>query len=453
MRGELELNRRHWDEATRHHIRANVYGTDDFRAGSCRLHRVEVDEVGSVAQQRLLHLQCHLGLDTLSCFRGMTLSAPHSTSERVVCLDALRGVALFGVLCVNLVTEFRVSLFEQFLPQPAAASAASGLVASAIRFGLEFKAFILFSLLFGIGLEVQRQRCRARGEPFGRYVVRRLGFLLAVGLVHLFLIWNGDILTLYALTGLLGAALLALPGRVLLALALGLFVVYVLPLPFPSPFPNSAALRAHVEAAGNVYAHGSFMQVLAFRIHELRPISALLLGSVPRTLGLFLLGACAFRSGLADRGRGRGVLVVVAALGLSAGLFVPLSQQWDVKAWRGVITDWGALALALGYASVVVLAFDSRSGARLLSVFAPLGQLAFTSYLTQSVVLSVLFYGWGFGLFGRLNEVQGASLSVVLFGAQAVFAAWWLRRYRFGPLEWVWRSFTYGALLPLKRAL
>src|SRR3954466_13989066 len=100
----------------------------------------------------------------------MTLSAPHSTSERVVCLDSLRGLALFGVLCVNLVTEFRVSLFEQFMSQPAATSVANRLVAGIIRLSLESKSFILFSLLFGVGLEVQRQRCRARGLPFARYL-------------------------------------------------------------------------------------------------------------------------------------------------------------------------------------------------------------------------------------------------------------------------------------------
>ena len=84
-------------------------------------------------------------------------------------------------------------------------------------------------------------------------------------------------------------------------------------------------------------------------------------------------------------------------------------------------------------------------------MFAPLGQLAFTSYLTQSVVLSVLFYGWGFGLFGQLGEAQGASLAVLLFAAQAVFSAWWLRSHRFGPVERLWRSFTYGAWLPDRR--
>ena len=376
---------------------------------------------------------------------------PVAQSERAACLDSLRGLALFGVLCVNLVTQFRVSLFEQFLPQPAATSLANRVVASAIRFGLESKSFILFSLLFGVGLEIQRQRCRARGLPFARYLARRLGVLLAVGLVHLFLIWNGDILTLYALTGLMAAPLLALPARALFPLALGFFVLYVLPLPHTSPFTDGATLLAHVQAARQVYAHGTFLEVLAFRVHEVRPISALLLGSVPRTLGLFLLGACAFRRGLAAPGRSRLLLALLAAWGLLAGALVPISAPWALLRFRGVVSDWGAISLALGYAAALMLAFESKKGARLLSVFAPVGQLAFTNYLAQSVLLSVLFYGWGFGLFGRLSEPQGVGLALLLFAAQAAFSTWWLRSYRFGPLEWLWRSFTYGSLLPLAR--
>jgi uncharacterized protein len=145
------------------------------------------------------------------------------------------------------------------------------------------------------------------------------------------------------------------------------------------------------------------------------------------------------------------LLALLAAWGLLAGALVPISAPWALQAWRGVVSDWGAISLALGYAAAVMLAFDSAQGARPLSVFAPIGQLAFTNYLTQSAVLSVLFYGWGFGLFGRLSEPQGASLALLLFAAQAAFSTWWPRTRRFGPLEWLWRSFTYGALLPLAR--
>src|SRR6478609_3093124 len=122
--------------------------------------------------------------------------APVATSDRVASLDALRGVALFGVLTVNLVTEFRVSLFEQFLPPATGGTAADHAVGSIVRVGLESKAFILFSLLFGVGLAAQHARAVARGSGFAPYAARRLTMLLAIGVTHLFLVWNGDILTL-----------------------------------------------------------------------------------------------------------------------------------------------------------------------------------------------------------------------------------------------------------------
>ena len=98
------------------------------------------------------------------------------------------------------------------------------------------------------------------------------------------------------------------------------------------------------------------------------------------------------------------------------------------------------------------LAFDVPSLARVLLVFAPLGRMAITSYLTQSVLLGAIFYGWGLGLFGKLGEASAFALGVAIYVAQLIFSTWWLARFRFGPVEWLWRSFTYGAWQPLRGA-
>ncbi|HSO36869.1 MAG TPA: DUF418 domain-containing protein [Labilithrix sp.] len=381
--------------------------------------------------------------------------SPAAASERAVALDALRGIALFGVLMVNLVTAFRVSLFEQFLPRlgPDRSTAADRVVASIVTNGLESKAFILFSLLFGVGLAAQQERALARGASFGTYVARRLGMLLAIGLAHLFLVWNGDILTLYALIGLLAAPLLRLPSRVLLVLAGLLFVLQVAPLPYPRPFASTEEMQLHVETARLAYGSGTFGEALAFRVHEVAPMAALLVWSAPRTLGLFLLGGCAWRAGIFRPGERRALLVGTAALGLAAGGAATwaVSAGLDLGRLRDVAWTWGAILLALGYGAAVLLAFRSPALAGVLGAFAPLGRMALTSYLTQSVVLSVLFYGWGVGLFGRDGEAKAALLGLVLYGAQVMASAWWLRRHHFGPVEWLWRSFTYGAWQPQRR--
>lgn len=384
--------------------------------------------------------------------------SPIAGSERAIALDALRGVALFGVLLVNLLTIFRISLFAQFLPSAGAPepSRADHVVARVLVIGLEFKAFTLFSLLFGIGLAAQHERTRARDGAFGRYAARRLGFLLVLGVAHLFLVWNGDVLTLYAVLGIVAAPLLGLPVRVLLGLALVLFAAHLYPLPFPPPFASYAALRDHVLEANRVYPRGSFGEVLAFRIREVRPIAALLFWTTPRVLALFLLGACAWRKGV-FRGEQRMLVRVLAGVGLVVGgalSWAASTDAVDFRTWRDVISRTASLLLALGYASVVVAAFEQPGMPRMrsaLALLAPLGRMALTSYLTQSIVLGAIFYGWGLGLYGRLGEAEAAAIGFVVFVAQAAFSAAWLRRYRFGPVEWVWRSFTYGARQPMRR--
>ena len=343
------------------------------------------------------------------------MAVPVEPADRVEALDVLRGVALFGVLTVNLVTIFRHSLFEEFLHGP------EDVWARVVSFALEFKAVTLFSLLFGIGLEAQRERV----DGFDRYIVRRLVFLLVVGFAHLFLFWNGDILTLYALCGLVVAPLLRLPTRALLALAILLFVLQIAPVPYPPPFRTAADLREHVEAAGRVYGSGTFVQDLKFRLEEVRPMGVLLVSIVPRTIGLFLLGACVWRWNLL-RGDRR-VLAAIAIVGILTGTCATM-----------IGANWASIVLAFGYGGAIVLA------ARPLHFLAPLGRMAFTCYLAQSLVLSFVFYGWGLGQFGHMSAANGILLAIGIYAAQAIASALWLRRFRFGPLEWVWRSFSYG---------
>ena len=174
--------------------------------------------------------------------------APVASAERSEALDALRGACLLGVLLVNLLTQFRVSLFQQFLPS-ADGSRTDQLLMGALAVAVEWKAYVLFAFLFGVGLAAQRERALATGRSFAPYIARRLAMLLAIGLVHIFVVWDGDILALYAVAGFVVAPLLRLSTRALLALATAFFVLQMLPLPYPTPFPGLQAMRHHVEAA------------------------------------------------------------------------------------------------------------------------------------------------------------------------------------------------------------
>lgn len=380
--------------------------------------------------------------------------APIAPRERLANLDALRAVALFGVLMVNLLTEFRVSIFEQFLGG-ASGSPIDCTLDHIVALGLESKAFILFSFLFGVGLAIQFERAKASGRAFGVRGARRLGSLLVIGLVHLVLIWNGDILSEYALAGFCVLPLLCC-RRALLPIAVALLAVFFAPLPYPQPFANRELMRQHIESANAIYAHGSFGAVEAFRVRELRAILALLFGVLPRTLALFVLGIWAWRAGVFLPGAARARLLRWTALvGLAGGGGATLVSsgmfgEVSLGAWRWPLDGSAAIALALGYGAAILAAHEYPLGRRLLGVLAPLGRMALTNYLSQSLILGFVFYGYGGAQFGTLSVTRAALLGCALYALQAIVSAWWLQRFAFGPVEWLWRSATYAVWQPLR---
>ncbi len=384
----------------------------------------------------------------------MDQAAPTSLDERSAALDGVRGLALFGVLLVNDLTIFRTSIFAQFLPE--GASAGSGALdaplSTLVTIFVDFKAFGVFSLLFGVGLGAQEERARLAGRSFLPLALRRLSFLLVLGLCHLFLIWNGDILTLYALMGLFAVLLVRLPTRWLFLCAALTFALHLYPVPLPPPFPNMPELRAHVMRATHVYAEGGFRDVLAFRIAEVRAIVPLLMWAAPRTLSLMLAGACAWRLRLFTRDvRGaRAIAITIALLTLGLGLTLATHAHLVTGVMDGVAQNACSVLLALGYVGTLLLLHATNTGARIIALAAPVGRTALSSYLTQSVILGFIFYGYGLGMFGRTSVTTATLLAIVLYLAQILLARAWLSRFRFGPVEWAWRSFTYGKRMRLR---
>jgi uncharacterized protein len=227
---------------------------------------------------------------------------PVSPSERIDAIDVLRGLALFGVLAMNIVTVFRVSIFAQFLPNAEPAGLLDRAVAAVLTVAFDFKALALFSLLFGVGLAIQFERLAGNARR-KILLVRRLTVLLAIALVHLYLIWNGDILVEYALVGFVVLPFLGGPRWLLAGAALLLLGLYVT-MPLLPPIvalPDAVGMAALVADATRAYSTGGFLDVLAFRIHEVPAIFPLHVMVFPRTVGLFLFGAFAWRSGVLRR--------------------------------------------------------------------------------------------------------------------------------------------------------
>lgn len=374
-----------------------------------------------------------------------TAAAPE---DRIESIDAIRGVALFGVLIVNLVTGFRVSIFQQFVEPAPGVAGLDALVEDIVAVGLEGKAFCLFSLLFGVGLAIQFERLSAFGRPLF-WLTRRLAALLAFGLVHLLLIWNGDILTEYAVAGLLVLPLLLLPCAWLLAIALGFLLLYAVGpvLVYSIPWPDDAALQAHVAAANQVYANGSLADTRRFSLAELPLILRLHAYAFPRTVALFLFGVLLWRVGIVQRAAGfRLETVIVAIVGIAAGAAMTATTP------PGTVVGFLApVVLALGYGATLLLIAPLPAMRQAASGLAPVGRMAFTNYVVQSLVFGCIFFGYGLGQFGRMGAAPALVLGVAVFMAQIALSRWWLQRYRFGPIEWLWRTLMYGARQPMRR--
>jgi uncharacterized protein len=386
---------------------------------------------------------------------GAASPRPVTPSERIDAIDVLRGIALFGVMAINIKMVFRVSIFEQFLSQQQPASPLDRLVETILTLAVDLKAFALFAIRCVTGLAIHFERLSA--SPLRTILlVRRLLVLLAFGLIHLCLIWNGDILTEYALAGLLVLPLLFGP-RWLLAFGAAAFLLLYLALQpwMPSGvFPSRAVMWIDVAEAHRIYATGGFVDVLAFRLREIPLIIPLHIYIFSRTIGLFLLGAFAWRAGLLrNTPASQRVLFSVAAGSIGLGAALILTHAAGVFTGRtGVIASpLGTVLLAIGYGAAIIAIANLARGKAWLGWAAPLGRMAFTNYLAQSVIFGWIFYGYGLGLFGQLGVASALGIGIAAYVAQVLFSAWWLRRYRYGPVEWLWRTLMYGTAQPMRQ--
>ena len=403
-------------------------------------------------------------------------AGPIDSSERSALLDSLRGWALLGILAANMVAFVGFS----FLDQAGRAATIGGFLDDVAELLIEWlivgKFYSIFSLLFGIGFAIQLGRLEQRGEGASRYL-RRLAVLFLIGLAHLLLLWIGDIVALYALMGAVLLLFRRQTDRALIGWAIALWsipiawsaLIHFGGVNLAQPIFD-AGLRT-LSAAGidvNVgpfeyYRDTGFLAALAFRPGEalIRLSDFVYQLRFAKVLGMFLIGLWVGRRAIyAKLDQSRGLLRRVAIWGFSIGL--PVSFGKAVLAmWPGepvplvefaaeVAYVVGTPTLALGYAAGFALLWTSRR--EWLGWSAPAGRMALTNYLMQTILQSLIFYGWGLGLSGTLGLIFVFPVSAALFALQVAYSRWWLARFRFGPVEWLWRSLTYGKRQPMRIA-
>ena len=392
-----------------------------------------------------------------------TLGVPASGEDRLRVVDALRGFALFGVLLANVLYWSGWGMVTD--AQRLAWGGATGDLWQ-YRFHhllVDGKFYTLFSFLFGAGFALQLDRLLRRGQDGLRIYRRRVLVLLGIGTVHSFLVWDGDILMLYALLGLMLPLFHRWRARSLVLA--GLVLVIAVPVVGIALFdalgwaPHQPLYRLSASIAEAMGANTAPEAALAWMQGEDWRSWASWVASgpaytwglrlevwrIPKVLGIMMIGMAAGR-GLADGSllANRALLRRVLVCGLLAGVPCALAFAY----WRGLgQASWpsllGTLPLAMAYAAGFALLWPHAS--RWLGVFAAPGRMALTNYLTQSVLGIVLFYGIGLGWVGRLALWQIYAYAVVLYTLQAAFSHWWLERHAQGPMEALWRRWTYGA--------
>src|SRR5690606_2161812 len=409
---------------------------------------------------------------------------PVASDERIVSLDFIRGIAVLGILFANIVA-FGHPMLAYFWPEalPGGGTEADGWVWLFQFTFIDGKFRGLFTLLFGAGIYLFMERAWARGATW-RLQARRLLWLLLFGAAHFYFLFVGDILFLYAVSGLIALPMLRWSAQSQLWTGLVWYLLGALALtgtlgmqaalesnPEARAMPAAgwsqmiAAWREQVDEAAAetaVLTAGSYGDVLAYRVAE--QSDQLAIGaamSLFETVPLILLGMALYRLGFFSGALHPAGMRRWGWAGLLGGALVTLALGW----W-GVASDFppfltqflfnGAsafprLAMTLGIAALLVLWAPRAAEGWLGSRFVAAGRMAFSNYVGTSLVMMLVFQGWAGGLYGELG--RASLFPVVLFG-WVLMLAWsrpWLRHFRYGPLEWLWRCLTYGRTFPFRR--
>ncbi|MCS6949394.1 MAG: DUF418 domain-containing protein [bacterium] len=404
---------------------------------------------------------------------------PTAPAERMSLVDILRGVAVFGILVVNM-GSFKASTVP-YMPTRSS-SWLDRWTDALINFLFEGKFYPIFAFLFGWGVAWQMERLQARGANPVSLMVRRLMVLLFIGLAHAILVWSGDILFFYALGGMVLLLFRRLQPRALLALALSVWGIQVFCCGVPiglflamQGVPEAAAgmqqaneqfasaMQQMISQAEQVYSQGSYLEALRHRVKEwFQTLFWAYLALLPNALSMFWLGMYAAKGRLLENvaslsARWRVVTAVCLVVGAVVNVFYARQlllapPQLELAPFLGAFWLYllGGPLLGVGYVLALSLWLGDEGRRVRFGWLAAVGRMALTNYLLQSVVCTLLFYHYGLGLYGKVGVAAGLALSCVLFAAQAVFSVWWLRRYRFGPAEWLWRTLTYGQRQPMR---
>ncbi|WP_421790989.1 DUF418 domain-containing protein [Hyphobacterium sp.] len=393
---------------------------------------------------------------------------PAPKRERFTSIDTLRGIAVLGILMMNVQAFAMWNMAYQYPPAHMDLTGANldAWFYSHVFFGMKF--ITIFSALFGAGIILMLGEDKSLGT---RQHYPRMLWLLLIGMIHAYVFWFGDILVSYALAGMLvvmarhksalwltiwGLILVAIPGLLMVGLfaSFGLIPGEVTPEKFQFVLPPE-----ELQEIVATYQAG-FLDRLP--MNALSTVQAQIGGIIlfgGRIVGVMFLGMALFKTGFFTLRWNSFAYLITAAVTLGIG--IPLAwigAAHDVATnfemtslWYSIATNYVAsLLMALGYGAVIMFLCKIKLFQLILYPFTAAGRMAFTNYLTQTLAMTYVFVGPpGMGLFGTVERIDQVKIVVVVWIVQLIVSPLWLSVFRFGPFEWLWRSLTYGSFQPL----
>ena len=396
-------------------------------------------------------------------------------SKRILSLDLLRGVAVLGILLMNIQS---MSMPTAAYINPTAYGDLTGLnkwiwILSHILASQKFMS--IFSILFGAGIILFTENALAKGRNCAALHYRRMAWLMVFGLLHGYLLWHGDILFTYSLCGMLLFLFRKLPPRKLVGIGFGFFLVPLALdslIAFSMPYWPEEAYASTMEswrlsgAALQDYLtayRGSWLEQMELRVPETLFMQTqwFFMHTFWRVMAMMLLGMALFKWKVLSAELSKTSYVRISLIGLSLGILLSstgvilnFKKGWSMEFSMFIGNQFnylGSVATALGYMGVVMLVVKSKFFHRAKNSLSAVGRMAFTNYILMSLICTFLFYGHGLGLFGSVERKMQALVVLGVWILLIFFSTFWMKHLRYGPLEAFWRSLTYGRWQALKK--
>ncbi|OMP67111.1 DUF418 domain-containing protein [Domibacillus epiphyticus] len=377
--------------------------------------------------------------------------------KRIIAIDVLRGLSLFGIFLVNMLSFH--SPYIYYNPYEWWKTSQDLAAFSWVDILVQSSFYPLFAMMFGFGAAMQYEKAKQQGQPFVWTGIRRFTFLMVLGLVHAFFIWPGDILFNYAVCGFLLLLFLRLSGRMLLivgtlllflpAIALSLMLIMAAYMdPYSTVYWTDIA---SVSASIAAYGSGTYAEITTQRMNDwlnVNIVDGAFFYQLISILPFLFIGAGAYKLDIVGKWTSRPkktafIFLVFFVTGLLLKGVPTIFDRSNI-AYSYIQDSIGGPILGVSYAALIILLCSFAKSYHLLKPFAAAGKMSLTNYLTQSIIGTLIFYHYGLGFYGQITVSTGIWLCVTIYAVQVIASNLWLERFQQGPFELLWRTASYG---------